>query len=149
MPDRNLAMELVRVTEAAAMAAARWMGRGDKEGADGAAVDAMRIVLGGVPMDGVVVIGEGEKDEAPMLYNGEQIGDGTPPSADVAVDPIDGTTPTALGTGRRPFGDRSERPGDDVQSRAVRLHGEAGGRARGRRQGQPRAVGHGQHPGRR
>ena len=81
------------------MAAARWMGRGDKEGADGAAVDAMRIVLGGVPMDGVVVIGEGEKDEAPMLYNGEQVGDGTPPSADVAVDPIDGTTPTALGRG--------------------------------------------------
>jgi fructose-1,6-bisphosphatase II len=98
-PDRNLAMELVRVTEAAAMAAARWMGRGDKEGADAAAVDAMRIVLGGVPMDGVVVIGEGEKDEAPMLYNGEHVGDATPPSADVAVDPIDGTTPTALGRG--------------------------------------------------
>ncbi|HET9077467.1 MAG TPA: class II fructose-bisphosphatase [Acidimicrobiales bacterium] len=98
-PDRNLAMELVRVTEAAAMAAARWLGRGDKEGADGAAVDAMRIVLGGVPMDGVVVIGEGEKDEAPMLFNGERIGDGTPPLADVAVDPIDGTTPTALGRG--------------------------------------------------
>jgi fructose-1,6-bisphosphatase II len=92
-------MELVRVTEAAAMAAARWMGRGDKEGADGAAVDAMRIVLGGVPMDGIVVIGEGEKDEAPMLYNGERIGDGTPPRTDVAVDPIDGTTPTALGRG--------------------------------------------------
>ncbi|MGH9056154.1 MAG: class II fructose-bisphosphatase [Acidimicrobiales bacterium] len=99
VPDRNLALELVRVTEAAAMAAARWMGRGDKEGADGAAVDAMRIVLGGVPMDGVVVIGEGEKDEAPMLYNGERIGDGTPPNTDVAVDPIDGTTPTALGRG--------------------------------------------------
>jgi len=81
------------------MAAARWMGRGDKEGADGAAVDAMRIVLGSVPMDGVVVIGEGEKDEAPMLYNGEEIGDGTPPNTDVAVDPIDGTTPTALGRG--------------------------------------------------
>lgn len=90
---------MVRVTEAAAMAAARWMGRGDKEGADGAAVDAMRIVLGGVPMDGVVVIGEGEKDEAPMLYNGERIGDGSPPLTDVAVDPIDGTTPTALGRG--------------------------------------------------
>ena len=98
-PDRNLALELVRVTEAAAMAAARWMGRGDKEGADGAAVDAMRIVLGSVPMDGVVVIGEGEKDEAPMLYNGEEIGDGTPPHTDVAVDPIDGTTPTAFGRG--------------------------------------------------
>jgi fructose-1,6-bisphosphatase II len=92
-------MELVRVTEAAAMAASRWMGRGDKEGADGAAVDAMRVVLDGVPMDGVVVIGEGEKDEAPMLYNGERIGDGTPPQTDVAVDPIDGTTPTALGRG--------------------------------------------------
>ncbi len=81
------------------MAAARWMGRGDKDGADGAAVDAMRIVLGGVPMAGVVVIGEGEKDEAPMLYNGEEIGDGTPPETDVAVDPIDGTSPTALGRG--------------------------------------------------
>ena len=98
-PDRNLAMELVRVTEAAAMAAARWMGRGDKEGADGAAVDAMRVVLGSVPMDGIVVIGEGEKDEAPMLYNGEAIGDGTPPATDIAVDPIDGTTLTALGRG--------------------------------------------------
>ena len=98
-PDRNLAMELVRVTEAAALAAARWMGRGDKEGADGAAVDAMRLVLGTVSMDGVVVIGEGEKDEAPMLYNGEEIGDGTPPPVDIAVDPIDGTTLTALGRG--------------------------------------------------
>ncbi len=98
-PDRNLAMELVRVTEAAALAASRWMGRGDKEGADGAAVSAMRIVLSSIAMDGVVVIGEGEKDNAPMLYNGERIGDGTPPKADIAVDPIDGTTPTALGRG--------------------------------------------------
>ncbi len=98
-PDRNLAMELVRVTEAAALAAARWMGRGDKEGADGAAVDAMRVVLHTVPMDGIVIIGEGEKDEAPMLYNGERIGDGTTPETDVAVDPIDGTTLTALGRG--------------------------------------------------
>jgi len=98
-PDRNLAMELVRVTEAAAMAAARWMGRGDKEGADGAAVDAMRLVLGTVAMDGIVVIGEGEKDEAPMLYNGERIGDGSPPSVDIAVDPVDGTTLTAKGRG--------------------------------------------------
>ena len=81
------------------MAAARWMGRGDKEGADGAAVDAMRVVLAGVPMHGVVVIGEGEKDEAPMLFNGEEVGDGTPPLTDVAVDPIDGTTLTALGRG--------------------------------------------------
>jgi fructose-1,6-bisphosphatase II len=97
VPDRNLAMELVRVTEAASLAAARWMGRGDKEGADGAAVDAMRIVLHTVPMDGIVVIGEGEKDEAPMLYNGEKIGDGTPPATDIAVDPIDGTTLCSLG----------------------------------------------------
>jgi fructose-1,6-bisphosphatase II len=92
-------MELVRTTEAAAMAASRWMGRGDKIGADGAAVEAMRVVLSTVPMDGVVVIGEGEKDNAPMLYNGERIGDGTPPQTDIAVDPIDGTTLTALGRG--------------------------------------------------
>ncbi len=98
-PDRNLAMELVRVTEAAAMAASRWMGRGDKEGADGAAVNAMRVVLQTVAMDGTVVIGEGEKDNAPMLFNGERIGDGSPPQVDIAVDPIDGTTPTALGRG--------------------------------------------------
>jgi fructose-1,6-bisphosphatase II len=97
VPDRNLALELVRVTEAAAMAAARWMGRGDKEGADGAAVDAMRAVLGSVSMDGIVVIGEGEKDEAPMLFNGEHVGDGSKPQVDVAVDPVEGTTPTALG----------------------------------------------------
>jgi fructose-1,6-bisphosphatase II len=91
-PDRNLALELVRVTEAAAMAAARWVGRGDKNGGDGAAVDAMRTLIGTVSMDGVVVIGEGEKDHAPMLYNGERVGDGTGPECDVAVDPIDGTT---------------------------------------------------------
>jgi fructose-1,6-bisphosphatase II len=96
-PDRNLALELVRVTEAAALAAARMVGRGDNEGADQAAVDAMRHVLDGVSMDGVVVIGEGEKDEAPMLFNGEQIGDGTPPEVDVAVDPLEGTRLTALG----------------------------------------------------
>jgi fructose-1,6-bisphosphatase II len=96
-PDRNLALELVRVTEAAALAAARMVGRGDKEGADQAAVDAMRIVLESVSMDGVVVIGEGEKDEAPMLYNGEQIGDGSPPQVDVAVDPLEGTRLAALG----------------------------------------------------
>ena len=94
-PDRNLALELVRVTEAAAMAAARKMGFGDKEAVDQAAVDAMRQVLGSVPMTGVVVIGEGEKDNAPMLYNGEEIGDGTPPAVDIAVDPVDGTTLTA------------------------------------------------------
>lgn len=96
-PDRNLAMELVRVTEAAAMAAGRWMGRGDKVGADKAAVDAMRLVLNTVQMDGVVVIGEGEKDEAPMLYNGEELGTGVPPQVDIAVDPIDGTRLTSLG----------------------------------------------------
>ena len=98
-PDRNLALELVRVTEAAALAAGRWLGRGEKEGADQAAVDAMRIVLQTVPMNGVVVIGEGEKDHAPMLYNGERIGDGSSPETDIAVDPIDGTTLTALGRG--------------------------------------------------
>ena len=97
VPDRNMGLELVRVTEAAALAAARWMGRGDKEGADGAAVDAMRVVLETVPMDGLVVIGEGEKDEAPMLYNGERIGDGSPPETDIAVDPVEGTTLTSLG----------------------------------------------------
>jgi fructose-1,6-bisphosphatase II len=97
IPDRNLALELVRVTEAAALAAARMIGRGDKEGADQAAVDAMRFVLDRVSMDGVVVIGEGEKDEAPMLYNGEQIGDGSQPSVDIAVDPLEGTRLTALG----------------------------------------------------
>src|SRR5450631_668491 len=94
-------MELVRTTEAAAMAASRWMGRGDKLGADGAAVEAMRIVLSSVPMDGIVVIGEGEKDNAPMLFNGEKIGDGTPPMTDIAVDPIDGTTLTAIAVAER------------------------------------------------
>src|SRR2546427_5709049 len=96
-PDRNLALELVRVTEAAAMAAGRWIGRGDKNAADQAAVDAMRAMLDSIPMDGVVVIGEGEKDEAPMLYNGEEIGDGSGPAVDVAVDPLEGTRLTALG----------------------------------------------------
>ncbi|MEU4573836.1 class II fructose-bisphosphatase [Nonomuraea sp. ATR24] len=96
-PDRNLALELVRVTEAAAMAAARWVGRGDKNGADGAAVNAMRQLINTVSMNGVVVIGEGEKDHAPMLFNGERVGDGGGPECDVAVDPIDGTRLTALG----------------------------------------------------
>jgi fructose-1,6-bisphosphatase II len=96
-PDRNIAMELVRVTEAGAMAAARWIGRGDKEAADQAAVDAMRFVLDSVSMRGVVVIGEGEKDEAPMLFNGEQVGNGQGPAVDVAVDPLEGTRLTALG----------------------------------------------------
>ncbi|MCD9873671.1 class II fructose-bisphosphatase [Streptomyces guryensis] len=96
-PDRNLALELVRVTEAAAMAAGRWVGRGDKNGADGVAVRAMRTLVSTVSMNGVVVIGEGEKDEAPMLFNGERVGDGTGPECDIAVDPIDGTTLTAKG----------------------------------------------------
>jgi fructose-1,6-bisphosphatase II len=98
-PDRNLAMELVRVTEAAAMAAGRWVGRGDKDAADQAAVDAMRLMIDSVSMDGVVVIGEGEKDQAPMLYNGEMVGTGDGPAVDVAVDPIDGTTLTSKGMG--------------------------------------------------
>ena len=96
-PDRNLALDLVRVTEAAALAAGRWVGRGDKEAADQAAVDAMRLMLGTVNMAGVVVIGEGEKDKAPMLYNGEEVGSGQGPEVDVAVDPLEGTRLTALG----------------------------------------------------
>jgi fructose-1,6-bisphosphatase II len=96
-PDRNLALELVRVTEAAALASARWIGRGDKEAADQSAVDGMHAVLHTIHMNGVVVIGEGEKDEAPMLHNGEEIGDGTPPDVDVAVDPLEGTRLCALG----------------------------------------------------
>lgn len=97
LPERNLALDLVRVTEAAALAAGRWMGRGEKESADQAAVDAMRLVLNTIEMDGVIVIGEGEKDHAPMLYNGERLGTGRPPLVDIAVDPIDGTTLTAQG----------------------------------------------------
>lgn len=97
VPTRNLALELVRVTEAAALAAGRYVGLGDKKLADKAAVDAMRLVLNSIEMDGVIVIGEGEKDEAPMLYNGERIGSGEPPLVDIAVDPIDGTRPAAYG----------------------------------------------------
>jgi len=99
-PDRNLAMELVRVTESGALAAARWVGLGDKEAADQAAVDAMRLMLDTVQMDGIVVIGEGEKDEAPMLYNGERLGDGSSPETDIAVDPLEGTTLAAQGEPR-------------------------------------------------
>src|SRR6184192_2993714 len=97
IPDRNLALELVRVTESAATFAGRWVGRGDKIAADQAAVDGMRLMLDTVSMRGVVVIGEGEKDEAPMLYNGEEVGDGSGPEVDVAVDPLEGTRLTALG----------------------------------------------------
>src|ERR671916_365374 len=96
-PDRNLALELARVTEAAALGAARWVGRGDKNAADQAAVDSMRAMLDTVAMAGVVVIGEGEKDEAPMLFNGEEVGDGRPPEVDVAVDPLEGTRLTSVG----------------------------------------------------
>ncbi len=96
-PTRNLALELVRVTEAAALAAGRYMGRGDKNAADRAAVDAMRLVLNTIEMDGIIVIGEGEKDKAPMLFNGERLGTGNPPVVDIAVDPIDGTRPLAHG----------------------------------------------------
>src|SRR2546430_10437583 len=99
-PDRNLALELVRVTEYGALAAARWVGLGEKESADQAAVDAMRHMLETVQMDGIVVIGEGEKDRAPMLYNGERIGDGSPPEVDIAVDPLEGTTLAADGSPR-------------------------------------------------
>jgi len=99
VPDRNLALDLARTTEAAALAAARWVGRGDKNAADGAAVDAMRLMFNSVQLDGIVVIGEGEKDEAPMLFNGEHVGTGEPPLVDVAVDPIDGTTLTSRGQG--------------------------------------------------
>src|SRR3954467_13463282 len=99
-PDRNLALELVRVTEYGALAAARWVGRGEKEAADGAAVDAMRLMLDTVRMDGLVVIGDGAKDEAPMLYNGEHIGDGSPPQVDIASDPLEGTTLAAEGAPR-------------------------------------------------
>src|SRR5215218_5696868 len=97
VPDRNLALELVRVTEAAALQAARWVGVGDKEAADQAAVDGMHAVLHTIHMDGLVVIGEGEKDEAPMLHNGEQVGDGSLPSVDIAVDPLEGTRLCAQG----------------------------------------------------
>ncbi len=137
-PDRNLALELVRVTEAAALAAARWVGRGDKIAADQAAVDAMRFVLDTVPMDGIVVIGEGEKDEAPMLYNGEQIGDGSAPEVDIAVDPLEGTTLCAPGHAERARRDRARRARLDVRPRPLRLHGEDGRRRRDRRPARPR-----------
>ena len=164
-PDRNLAMELVRVTEAAALAAGRWVGRGDKLAADGAAVDAMRLMIDSVSMDGVVVIGEGEKDAAPMLFNGEEVGTGDGPGTDVAVDPVDGTTLTAKGMGNALVGHRPRRARLDVLPRPRRLHGEdrdgarGGGRDRhrgaARRElpqgregaGQERRAGHRDHAG--
>ena len=132
-PDRNLALELVRVTEAAAMGAGRWIGRGDKIAADQAAVDGMRLMLDTVQMDGVVVIGEGEKDEAPMLFNGESIGSGFGPAVDVAVDPLEGTRLTALGQAERDRRDRRGRARHDVLSGRRGLHGQDRHRARGRR----------------
>ena len=125
-PDRNLALELVRVTEAAALQAARFVGMGDKEAADQAAVDGMHAVLHTIHMDGVVVIGEGEKDEAPMLANGEVVGDGTPPHVDIAVDPLDGTRLDRPGAPQRGVGDRALRARHDVRPRPGLLHGEDG-----------------------
>ena len=140
-PDRNLALELVRVTEAAALAC-RPLGRPRRQGAPPTrrAVDAMRFVLDTVPMDGIVVIGEGEKDEAPMLYNGEQIGDGTPPEVDIAVDPLEGTRLCALGHAERPGRDRARRARHDVRPGPVRLHGEDGRRRGDRRPARPRPA---------
>ena len=136
-PDRNLALELVRVTEAAALAAARMIGRGDKEAADQAAVDAMRHVLDSVSMDGVVVIGEGEKDEAPMLYNGEHIGDGSLPQVDIAVDPLEGTRLTALGMPSALTVIALAERGAMFDPGPVRVHGEARRRSRHRRSARP------------
>ncbi len=149
LPDRNLALELVRVTEAAALAAARWVGRGDKEGADGVAVDAMRKVISTVEMRGVVVIGEGEKDNAPMLYNGEEVGDGTGPECDVAVDPIDGTTLTAKGMNNAVSVLAVAPARLDVRPVRGLLHGEARHRTRGRRRRRHPQPGRGEHPCRR
>ena len=131
VPDRNLAMELVRVTEAAALAGVALDGPGRQERAP-TAPPSTRCASScrRCPMDGIVVIGEGEKDEAPMLYNGEQIGDGTPPETDIAVDPIDGTTLTVARPGQRDLGHRGERAGHDVRPGPLRLHGEDRGRAR-------------------
>ena len=126
--DRNIALDLVRVTEAAAMAAGRWVGRGDKNGGDGAAVDAMRKLINSIQMRGVVVIGEGEKDNAPMLFNGEQVGDGTGPEVDVAVDPVDGTTLMSKGMPGRGRGAGRRRARRDVRPERRLLHGEARGR---------------------
>ena len=141
-PDRNLALELVRVTEAAAMGAGRWIGRGDKERRRPGRRRRDAAMLDTVAMDGVVVIGEGEKDEAPMLYNGEEVGDGNGPAVDVAVDPLEGTRLTALGPAERDRGDRGRRARDDVLPRRRRLHGQDRRRAGGgRRDRHRRAAG--------
>ena len=139
-PDRNLALELVRVTEAAAMGAGRWIGRGDKVAADQAAVDAMRAMLDTVVDGGVVVIGEGEKDEAPMLYNGEEVGAGRGPQVDVAVDPLEGTRLTRARAAERDRRDRGRRARLDVLPGRRGLHGEdrGGCRTRSMRSTSPR-----------
>ena len=144
--DRNLALELVRVTEAAAMAAGRWVGRGDKNGADDVAVNAMRFMISTIGMNGTVVIGEGEKDNAPMLYNGEQVGDGTGPECDVAVDPIDGTTLTAKGMSNAISVLAVAPRGVDVRPVRGLLHEEAGHRARGGRRGRHPLPRRREHP---
>ena len=127
--DRNLALEAVRVTEAAALAASRLMGRGDEKAADQAAVDAMRRALNGLAIDGTVVIGEGERDEAPMLYIGEKVGTGDGPKIDIALDPLEGTTITAKGVDQRACGRRDGGAGR-LPQRARRLHGQDRGRRR-------------------
>ena len=147
VPDRNLALELVRVTEAAAMGAAGWIGRGDKNAADGAAVDMMRRMINTVTMQGVVVIGEGEKDEAPMLFNGERVGAGFGPEVDVAVDPLEGTRLTAFGIPGLDLGHRRRRAEDDVLPRRGGLHGEDRRRPRGRRRDRPQALADRECPG--
>ena len=134
MPDYNLSLDLVRCTEAAALAAARWVGRGDKNAADQAAVDAMRLFFNMVHMDGVVVIGEGEKDQAPMLYNGESIGTGNPPVGRRGGRPDRRNPPGVAGRGQRLIGGRRRRARRDVQPRAVRLHGKDRNRTRVRLQ---------------
>ena len=145
-PDRNLALELVRVTEAAAMAAGRWVGRGDKNDADGVAVNAMRVMISTIGMRGTVVIGEGEKDNAPMLYNGEEVGDGTGPECDVAVDPIDGTTLTAKGMNNAIAVLAVSPRGTMYDPSRGLLHGEARHRPRGRRRRRHPLAGGGEHP---
>ena len=148
-PDRNLALELVRVTEAGAMAAGRWVGRGDKEGGDGAAVDAMRELVNSVSMRGVVVIGEGEKDNAPMLYNGEEVGNGDGPECDFAVDPIDGTTLMSQGHAQRDLGARGRRARRDVRPVGGVLHEQDRRRARRRRRHRHHRADRREHPPRR
>lgn len=151
-PEKNLALDIVRITEAAALASARWLGRGDKEAGDGAAVDAMRVSFATLNIDGLVIIGEGEKDHAPMLFNGEKVGKGTGPCLDVAVDPVEGTNLLAYG---RPNAFRSGRgpARQHVQPRPQLLHAEAGGAPRSPRRGGPGRPGErksqprGQSPG--